>query len=66
MSSSHRAVRAALTPGEVGGEIFGMNLQPRREGGEVGQGQPPLPEDHDGLVAVGGERPASMRLPATT
>jgi hypothetical protein len=43
---------AALTPGEVGGEIFDMDLDPRPVGGEQIQGHAPFLPDQDGLVAV--------------
>src|SRR5215831_6513237 len=47
---------AALTPREVGGEIFDMDLDPRSVGGELVQGHAPFFPDQDGLVAVGGQR----------
>src|ERR1700756_3705186 len=51
-----RAGIAALTPGEVGGEVFDMDLGRRPVGGKLVQGQARLVEDQDGLVAVGGQR----------
>jgi hypothetical protein len=47
---------AALTPGEVGGEVFDMDLHPRPVGGEQVQGHAPFLDDQDGLVAIGGQR----------
>ena len=46
----------ALTPGEVGGEIFDMDLHPGPVGGEQVQGHAPFLPDQDGLAAVGGQR----------
>ena len=67
---------AALTPGEVGGEIFDMDLDPRPVGGELVQGHAPFLPDQDGLVTVGGAPVADgettvaaryfMRYPLTT
>jgi hypothetical protein len=51
-----RAGVAALTPGEVGGEVFDMDLDPRPVGGELVQGHAPFLPGQDGLIAVGGER----------
>jgi len=45
---------AALSPGEVGGEIFDMDLHPGPVGGEQVQGQAPFLDDQDGPVALGG------------
>jgi hypothetical protein len=46
----------ALTPGEVGGEIFDMDLHPGPVGGEQVQGHAPFFPDQNRLVAVGGQR----------
>ena len=51
-----RVAVAALTPGEVGGEILDMDLHPRPVGGEQAQGHAPFLGDQDRLVAVA--RPA--------
>src|ERR1700729_121925 len=50
-----RLAVAALTPGDVGGEIFDMDLDPRPVGGEMVQRHAPFRENQDGLVAVGGQ-----------
>jgi hypothetical protein len=42
----------AVTPGEVGGEIFDMNLHPGPEGGEQVQGHAPFLPDQDGKAAL--------------
>ena len=47
---------AALTPGQVGGEIFGVDLEPDPVEGDQVQGRAPGLDDQDGLVAVGGQR----------
>jgi hypothetical protein len=47
---------AALTPGQVGGEIFGVDLPPGPIGGDPVQGHALDLDDQDGLAAVGGQR----------
>src|SRR6476620_956762 len=47
---------AALTAGEVGGEIFDVDLVSCPVGGDLLQGQAAVLDDQDSLVAVGGER----------
>jgi hypothetical protein len=47
---------AALTPREVGGEIFDMNLDAGSVGGELVWGHAPFLPDEDGLVAIDGQR----------
>src|SRR5713226_5462846 len=46
---------AALTPGEVGGEIFGVDLPPNSVKGDLVKGQALDLDDQDGLVVVGGQ-----------
>src|SRR5258705_13190691 len=46
---------AALTPGDVGGEAFGVDLPPGPVEGDLVQGQTGDLDDQDGLVAVGGQ-----------
>src|SRR5262249_14219070 len=53
---------AALTPGEVGGEIFGMDLPPGPVGGEHVQGHALYLDDQESLVAVGGQRGLDRRV----
>ncbi len=55
MSSSQRVGVAALTPGEVGGEIFDVDLDPGPVGGEQVHGHAPFFQDQDGVVAAGGQ-----------
>ena len=47
---------AALTPGEVGGEIFGVDLPPGPVEGDLVQRHAPDLDDQDGLAAVRGQR----------
>src|SRR5467141_806447 len=47
---------AALTPGEVGGESFGVDLPPNRVEGELVPGQDLALEDQVSVIAVGGQR----------
>src|SRR2546421_5394388 len=51
-----RLAVAALTPAEVGREIFGVDLPPGPVEGDLVQGHAPDLDDQDGLVAVGGQR----------
>src|SRR5260370_10358637 len=46
----------ALTPGEVGGEIFGVDLPPCPVRGDRVQGHPLDRDDQDGLAAVSSQR----------
>src|SRR5713101_3373315 len=46
---------AALTPGEVGGEIFGVDLPPGPVEADLVQGHAQDLDDQDGLVAVSGQ-----------
>src|SRR6266511_4106503 len=48
-------VVTAISPGEVVGEIFDVDLHPGPVSGEQVQGHPPCFPDHHGLVAVGGQ-----------
>src|SRR5262245_31322971 len=43
---------AALTPSEVGGEVFDMDLDARPIGGELVQGHASFLAHQDGLVAI--------------
>jgi dihydrofolate reductase len=52
----------ALTPGEVVGEIFDMELHPGPVRGEQVQRHAPFLPDHDGLVAVGGQHGLDLLL----
>ena len=55
---------AALTPREVSGEIFDMDLPPCPVGGEMSDGQTPLLDDQDGLVAAAARTlPRALCLP---
>ena len=47
---------AALAPGQVGGEVLDVDLVPGAISGEILQWHPPLLDDEDGLVTVGGQR----------
>src|SRR6266487_4994412 len=47
---------AALTPGEVGGEVFGVDLPPGPVEGDLVLWHAPDLDDQDGVVAVGGKR----------
>src|SRR5260221_1872231 len=51
-----RLAVAALTPGEVGGETFGVDLPSGPVEGDLVQGHAPDLDDQDGLAAVGGQR----------
>jgi hypothetical protein len=46
---------AAFTAGEVGGEVFAVDLVSRPVGGDLLQGQTAVLDDQDSLVAVGGK-----------
>src|SRR6266851_3241688 len=50
-----RLAVVALTPGEVGAEIFGVDLPPGPVEGDLVQGHALDLDDQDGLVAVGGQ-----------
>src|SRR6266849_8528780 len=47
---------AALTPGDVSGEIFGVDLPPGPVEGDLVQGHALDLDDQDGLIAVRGQR----------
>src|SRR5216683_217551 len=51
-----RLAVAALTPGEVSGEIFGVDLPAGPVEGDLVQGHALDLDDEDGLVAVSGKR----------
>src|SRR6266853_2212093 len=51
-----RLAVATLTPGEVSGEIFGVDLPPGSIEGDLVQGHALDLDDQDGLVAVSGQR----------
>src|SRR6185312_3645261 len=55
-------VVAALTPGEMVGEIFDMDLHSSPVSGEQVEGHAPFLPDHDRLVAVGGEQDLDVTL----